>query len=174
MKFRLRTKPAEPQTAIRFSPAKVSVQMRPMRILDFDVEARPLHWISGDFVSKEITAIAWAWVDQPDAVSCVLLGELQPVDMLAQFLSAYRQADMVTGHYIRGYDLPMINGALTEYRSRAAARVEQLARESRRDAAAQSPQSEDGSSEVACGQSARAGGVDAHARASDGRRAAAH
>lgn len=115
MKFQIKTRPAEPQTAIRYTPTRVTVQSRPMRILDFDVEARPLHWISGDYVSKEITAIAWAWVDQPDAVSCVLLGELQPVEMLTQFLSAYQQADMVTGHYIRGYDLPMVNGALSEY-----------------------------------------------------------
>ncbi len=114
MKFQLKTKPAEAATALQYRPARVTVQSRPMRILDFDVEARPLHWISGDYVSKEITAIAWAWVDQPDAVSCVLLGEVEPVEMLTQFLRVYQQADMVTGHYIRGYDLPMINGALTE------------------------------------------------------------
>ena len=86
-----------------------------MRVLDFDVEARPLHWISGDFVSKEITAMAWAWTDTPDDVTCYLLGETEPVDMLQAFLVAYQQADMVTGHFIRGYDLPMVNGSLTEY-----------------------------------------------------------
>jgi hypothetical protein len=86
-----------------------------MRVLDFDVEARPLHWISGDYVSKEITAIAWAWCDAPERVTCYLLGETDPVTMLRAFLAAYEQADMVTGHYIRGYDLPMVNGALTEY-----------------------------------------------------------
>jgi hypothetical protein len=31
------------------------------------------------------------------------------------FRAAYDQADIVTGHYIIGYDLPMVNGALTEY-----------------------------------------------------------
>jgi hypothetical protein len=86
-----------------------------MRVLDFDVEARPLHWISGDYVSKEITAIAWAWTDAPDNVTCFLLGETAPITMLQAFYEAYAQADMVTGHYIRGYDLPMVNGALTEY-----------------------------------------------------------
>lgn len=86
-----------------------------MRILDFDVEARPLHWISGDYVSKEITAMAWAWTDAPEDVTCYLLGETDPVTMLRAFLAAYDQADMVTGHFIRGYDLPMVNGALTEY-----------------------------------------------------------
>lgn len=117
MKFRLQTRPnrAEPAAAIRFSPASVVVKSRPMRVLDFDVEARPLHWISGDYVSKEITAIAWAWTDTPQDVTCVLLGDMNPIDMLLLFSAAYARADMVTGHFIRGYDLPMINGALTEY-----------------------------------------------------------
>lgn len=95
--------------------SRVVVRARPMRVLDFDVEARPLHWISGDYVSKEITAIAWAWCDQPEDVSCVLLGEVDPVVMLLRFRDAFQTADMVTGHFIRGYDLPMVNGALTEY-----------------------------------------------------------
>ena len=86
-----------------------------MRVLDFDVEARPLHWISGDYVSKEITAIAWAWTDRPEDVTCLLLGECDPRDMLRQFSAVYARSDMVTGHFIRGYDLPMVNGALTEY-----------------------------------------------------------
>jgi hypothetical protein len=105
---------ASPQM-IRVSPMAIAVRHRPMRILDFDVEARPLHWISGDYVSKEITAIAWAWTDQPDDVSCYLLGETDPVAMLKAFVDSFNKADMVTGHFIRGYDLPMVNGALTEY-----------------------------------------------------------
>lgn len=106
---------AEDPGTITVSPSRLVVRSRPMRVLDFDVEARPLHWISGDYVSKEITAIAWAWCDAPEHVTCYLLGESDPVVMLQAFCAAYRQADMVTGHYIRGYDLPMVNGALTEY-----------------------------------------------------------
>jgi hypothetical protein len=86
-----------------------------MRVLDFDVEARPLHWIASDYVSKEITAIAWAWVDDPENVTCMMLGPCHPGEMLQEFVCAYDHADMVTGHFIRGYDLPMVNGALTEY-----------------------------------------------------------
>ena len=103
------------KTPITFTPASLVVRARPMRVLDFDCEARPLHWISGDYVSKEITAIAWAWTDDPDRVECRLLGECDPVVMLTDFVADYNRADMVTGHYIRGYDLPMVNGALTEY-----------------------------------------------------------
>ena len=106
---------APPSQRLEIAPISVVVRNRPLRILDFDVEARPLHWISGDYVSKEITAIAWAWCDAPSDVTCYLLGESDPVVMLHAFRAAYDRADMVTGHFIRGYDLPMVNGALTEY-----------------------------------------------------------
>src|SRR5688572_27967622 len=111
MKIRLRTSaPAHvDKTPITFAPASIVVKSRPMRVLDFDCEARPLHWISGDYVSKEITAIAWAWTDDPEHVECRLLGECDPVVMLSDFVADYNKADMVTGHYIRGYDLPMVN-----------------------------------------------------------------
>lgn len=98
------------------APLTVAVSHRPLRVLDFDVEARPLHWIASDYVSKEITAMAWAWTHAPADVTCVLLGEVGTEDMLRQFLAAYQQADMVTGHFIRGYDLPLLNGMLMEYR----------------------------------------------------------
>lgn len=96
-------------------PAVVRVPSRPMRVLDFDVEARPLHWIAGDYVSKEITAMAWAWTDRPEDVTVYLLGESDPREMLRAFSEAWQQADVVTGHFIRGYDVPMVQGALTEY-----------------------------------------------------------
>lgn len=94
----------------------VQIHTRPLRVLDFDTEARPLSFLGSDFVTKEITAIAWAWTHQPDDVACYLLGRDDPVDMLRAFLSAYNQADVVTGHFILGYDLPTINGALMEYK----------------------------------------------------------
>ena len=115
MRIIVRAKPKTAANPLSLDAPRIVVKTRPMRVLDFDVEARPLHWISGDYVSKEITAMAWAWTDAPDQVTCYLLGETDPVEMLQQFLNAYEQADMVTGHFIRGYDLPMVNGALTEY-----------------------------------------------------------
>jgi hypothetical protein len=119
MKLIVRSKPqpqsSDPTGSIVVGPTSLRVRTRPMRVLDFDCEARPLHWISSDYVSKEITAIAWAWTDRPEDVTCYLLGESEPTDMLRAFCAAYAKADMVTGHYIRGYDLPMVNGALTEY-----------------------------------------------------------
>lgn len=86
---------------------------KPLKILDFDIECRPLSWISSDYVSKEVTAIAWRFVDESD-VQVVLLGEHDPNYMFSTFRKAYDKADIVTGHFIRGYDLPTLNGALIE------------------------------------------------------------
>lgn len=83
----------------------------PLRILDFDVETLPGHWIGGDYVSKIITCVAWSWVGT-DEVECFTHYTHTP-SMLADVLSfPLREADFVTGHYIRGYDLPLINGML--------------------------------------------------------------
>jgi DNA polymerase elongation subunit (family B) len=95
----------------------------PMRILDFDLECRPLSWYGGDWVTKEITAIAWSWCDSR-AITCVALNEDPDLfngdlkadlsSMLYNFMAAYEAADMVSGHFIRGFDLPVINAACAE------------------------------------------------------------
>ncbi len=121
MKVRLVRRTAAEKQAFgypaRIRPTSLRVRNRPFRILDFDCECRPLHWIGGDYVSREITAIAWAWIETPQPEpTCVLLGEeeMELPEMLQRFVTAYNQADMVTGHFIRGFDLPLINSALVE------------------------------------------------------------
>jgi len=66
--------------------------------------------------SAEITAIASCWVDDLSSMEVLLLGpgEDGPRRILEQFCKRYNEADMVTGHYIRKHDLPIINGALYE------------------------------------------------------------
>jgi hypothetical protein len=115
MRIVIRPKSATPINSIVLRPSTVTITARPLRVLDFDCEARPLHWIGGDYVSKEITAIAWAWADNPESATAYLLGETDPREMLQRFLDVYNEADLVTGHFIRGYDLPLVSGALTEY-----------------------------------------------------------
>lgn len=113
----IRVRASAPTVAphLTIHPIRVSVCSRTGRVLDFDVEARPLHWIASDYVSKEITAVAWKFIGEPGDAQCYLLGETDPEEMLTKFVEAYNEADMVTGHFIRGYDLPLLNGALTEY-----------------------------------------------------------
>ena len=87
---------------------------RAPKILDFDTECRPLSYLGQDFTTSEITAIAASFgLDQP--VYCWLLGRDHPAWMLNRFVDMYNEADIVTGHYIRAFDLPKINGALMEY-----------------------------------------------------------
>ena len=88
------------------------------RILDFDIECRPLSWYGGDYVTKEVTAIAWSWVGQQRVQSVILEPDGSVVELLSAFLGPYDEADIVTGHFIRGFDLPVINGALSEYQMR--------------------------------------------------------
>ncbi len=118
MKFRIRPRPTPPRSspdAIRVSPTAIRVTSRPMRVLDFDIENRPLSYLGSDFTTAEVTAIAWAWTDKPEDVTVFLLGETDLSEILHKFRTAYDSADMVTGHYIKGHDLPMINGALVEF-----------------------------------------------------------
>lgn len=91
---------------------------RALRILDFDVECRPMSWY-GDWVTKEITAIAWRWLDESEqATHSWLLTPSKTFKQhqqkkragLLRFLKYFEQADMVTGHFIRGFDLPLLNG----------------------------------------------------------------
>lgn len=87
---------------------------RKVRILDFDTETRKIGFYdAGKFnpAGCEPIAIAWSW---GGAVKVRQLVVDTTKQMLADFLDAYRQADMVTGHYIRNFDLPIINGALME------------------------------------------------------------
>lgn len=100
------------------------VSTRGLKVLDFDLENRPLHYWFGDATTAEVTAIAWAWYGdtsrdgRPNVYVKTLKappkGESSARKMFAAFVKAYDEADLVTGHFIRGHDLPMINGQLME------------------------------------------------------------
>jgi hypothetical protein len=87
----------------------------PSYILDFDLENRPLSYLGMDFTTSEVTAIACKWTCDKDQHTVWLLGEDDPQRMLEQFAEMYTAADMVTGHYIRNHDLPILQGAMAEY-----------------------------------------------------------
>lgn len=88
---------------------------RTLRILDFDIENRPLSYWIPEQPTSEITAIAACWTDNISSLDSRLLGETEPEEILSWFVDLYNRADIVTGHYIRRHDLPTINGALMEY-----------------------------------------------------------
>ena len=91
---------------------------RKTRILDFDIENRPLSYWQPDRPTAQITAIASCWSDDLSSMQVLLLRSGDTEDreraLLSLFCDRYKEADMVTGHYIRRHDLPIINGALYE------------------------------------------------------------
>jgi hypothetical protein len=116
MRIQVSVRPTQPTLvpdAILVTQPRITIPHRQQRVLDFDIENRPLSYLGSDFTTAEVTAIAWAWTDSPD-VTVYLLGEHDLTDILRSFVDAYNQADLVTGHFILGHDLPMLNGALME------------------------------------------------------------
>lgn len=98
---------------------RIKTTTKTLKILDFDIENRPLsYWYDGN-PTAEVTAIAASWLDEEE-VFCWQLDAMDMegscFDMLQGFCTLYEQADMVTGHYIRRHDLPHLNGALMENR----------------------------------------------------------
>lgn len=95
---------------------KIRLGGKSLKWLGFDLEARPLSWMGGDWVTREITAIGWKFIGDKGKPHVVLLGqEMTPREMLMRFMEFYNDADGVTGHYIRGYDLPTLNQAMLEH-----------------------------------------------------------
>lgn len=91
------------------------VSKQSLKILDFDIENRPLSYWIPDQPTSEITVISSCWVDDLSSLETYALGEMTKQEMLVYFVERYEEADMVTGHYIRRHDLPTINGELLEY-----------------------------------------------------------
>lgn len=84
-----------------------------IKVLDFDIENRPLSYLGSDFTTSDITAIACSFIGE-GKVWCWMLGHHTPRELIENFLPFYNEADWVTGHYIRGHDLPILNGACLE------------------------------------------------------------
>jgi hypothetical protein len=102
---------------------KTGVRAPRPKILDFDIENRPLsYWYDGQ-CTPEITAIAAGWVGEEQVDVRILTYKDMETnhsvreaseDLLEWFVTLYNAADIVTGHFIRKHDLPHINGALVE------------------------------------------------------------
>jgi hypothetical protein len=94
---------------------KVTIGAKAQRVLVFDLEARPIAWYGGDWVTKQITIAASAWTDDPEGTMEVyyLTKDSRSFPrMLKRIHARIDEADVVSGHYIRGFDLPLLNGNL--------------------------------------------------------------
>jgi DNA polymerase elongation subunit (family B) len=104
-----------PGRQVRIPAFDAGVRTVEHRVLDFDVETVAAGFADPDWVPQKITCVAWSWIDEPHIESgvCGPLGLFgNPAlrqKMLIPLLDAIREADMVTGHNIERFDLPVIN-----------------------------------------------------------------
>jgi DNA polymerase elongation subunit (family B) len=84
------------------------------RILDFDIETVAAGFADPEWVPQKITCVAWSWIGS-DVVESTVCGPTglfgkpeRRAKMLKPLLAALGEADMVTGHNIRRFDLPVI------------------------------------------------------------------
>lgn len=93
---------------------------RELRVLDFDIETRRIGFHSaGRFAPDGCEPVTIGAAFDGDPVSVWSLNpkwnERDARYMVTRFKRLYDEADMVTGHYIRKFDLPILNGACLEW-----------------------------------------------------------
>jgi len=86
-----------------------------LRILDFDVETVAAGFADPDWVPQKITCVAWGWIGE-DKVQSRVCGPAgiygtpaKRAFMLEQLLKQIEKADLLTGHNIVRFDIPVIN-----------------------------------------------------------------
>jgi hypothetical protein len=101
-------------------PSRIQATGSP-RVLDFDLETRRLGFHDGGRFSPTgcepvIIAASWERGVQADFYSLnPTWDERDAREMLEWFASLWDEADIVTGHYIRKFDIPIVNGCLFEW-----------------------------------------------------------
>lgn len=90
-------------------------QESPPRVLDFDIETVAAGFADPAWVPQKITCVAWSWIGEESVHSAICttggLYELpkRRAKMLSQLLEVINEADVLTGHNIARFDLPVIN-----------------------------------------------------------------
>ncbi len=85
------------------------------RIIDFDIETIAAGFADPDWVPQKITCVAWSWIGEEEVEVRVcgatgLFGNpKRRARMLKPLLTAINEADMLTGHNIIRFDLPVLN-----------------------------------------------------------------
>jgi DNA polymerase elongation subunit (family B) len=88
---------------------------RPTKILDFDLETVAAGFDDPQWVPQKITCVAWSWIGENPVEShiCTPLGLFGDPslrkDMLEALLAEISRADMLTGHNLERFDLPVLN-----------------------------------------------------------------
>jgi len=89
-------------------------RVRDLRILDFDTETIAAGFDDPNWVPQKITCVAWSWIGSDEIESRIATSEglfRRPErrrKMLVPLLEAIGEADMLTGHNLLRFDLPVL------------------------------------------------------------------
>jgi len=93
---------------------KVKISKKKLKILHLDCEALSAGYPTGTYnkVPQKMTAIAWSWGgdDNIEVISCGKKGifdEEIRAKMIKKFLPILEEANILSGHYLRGFDMPL-------------------------------------------------------------------
>src|SRR3990167_1327433 len=86
---------------------KIQKTKRNLKVLDFDIETVAAGFADPQWVPQKVTVIAWSWIDSEKVEVRTRLKSVEK--MLYDFLQEYEDADMVTGHNLLRFDLPVLN-----------------------------------------------------------------
>jgi DNA polymerase elongation subunit (family B) len=95
-----------------FAPKITSIEDS---ILDFDIETVAAGFADPDWVPQKITCVAWSWIGEDKVESRVcgptgIFGDPSlRARMLEPLLAEIEKADVLTGHNIIRFDLPIVN-----------------------------------------------------------------
>jgi len=84
------------------------------KILDFDLETVAAGFADPEWVPQKITCVAWSWIGSEEVESRISTSEglfRRPErrrKMLVHLLEAIAEAEMITGHNIIRFDLPVL------------------------------------------------------------------
>lgn len=92
----------------------MTVRTVPLKVLDFDIETLAAGFADPNWVPQKITCVSWSWVgsDDVEVMVCGPMGFFDPklrAPMVEALVEQIDQADMVTGHNLLRFDLPVLN-----------------------------------------------------------------
>jgi DNA polymerase elongation subunit (family B) len=92
----------------------VNLSQRKLSVLDFDVETLAAGFADPAWVPQKVMCVSWSWTDSEDVEVrvCGPMGFFKPElrrSMVAELLEQINRADIVTGHNLIRFDLPILN-----------------------------------------------------------------
>lgn len=97
-----------------FNLPAVTLTTKPLKILDFDIETLAAGFADPNWVPQKITCVSWSWIgsDDVEVRVCGPMGFFKPElrrGMVEELVNQINKADVVTGHNIIRFDLPVLN-----------------------------------------------------------------